>query len=327
MTLHRWPILLGTLFAVLAISVMGTVQAATWPVKPIKLVIPYPPGGGTDIVGRLLATELSMRLGETVVVENRGGAGGRIGANTVVRSAPDGYTLLFGTGAELTIAPSTVASMPYDPVQDLAPITQIGGGPYILVASSLFPPNTLAELIAYAKKHPGQVNYSSGGVFSAPHLLGLQFNLETGIDTVHIAYKGSGPSLVDLVGGQVQYTFNTPAATLDLIESGKLKAIAVATKQRLSKLPNVPTISEAGVPGLVGGSWYGLLAPRGTPSPIIDRLNAETVRFVNLPKVRQTLLDAYIEPVGSTANEFGAFIHTEIRRYQTLVKTLGLKAE
>lgn len=327
MIMHRWQVLLGTLCTVLGMAVVGAVQAATWPVKPIKLVIPYPPGGGTDIVGRLLAAELSVRLGETVVVENRGGAGGRIGANTVVRSAPDGYTLLFGTGAELTIAPSTVASMPYDPVHDLAPITQIGGGPYILVASSSFPPNTLGELIAYAKKHPGQVNYSSGGVFSAPHLLSLQFNLETGINTVHIAYKGSGPSLVDLVGGQVQYTFNTPAATLDLIKSGKLKAIAVATKQRLPKLPDVPTISEAGVPGLVGGSWYGLLAPQGTPKSIIDRLNAETVRFVNLPKVRQTLLDSYIEPIGSTADEFAAYIRSEIKRYQSLVKTLDLKPE
>ncbi len=305
----------------------GIGLAAKWPLKSIKLVIPYPPGGGTDLVARLLAAELSQRLGEAVVVENRAGAGGRIGTQFVAQSAPDGYTLLFGTGAELTIAPSTVASMPYDPARDLEPISQIGKGPYILVASTKFAPNTLAGLVAYAKAHPGQVNYSSGGVFSAPHLLGMQFDLETGIDTVHVAYKGSGPSLVGLMGGQVQYTFNTPAVTLDLIKNGKLKAIAVATTRRLPKLPEVPTMSEAGLPGFVGGSWYGLLAPRGTPKAIIDRLNAETVRFVNLPKTRQTFLDLYIEPVGDTEDEFGSYIRSEIERYHKLVKVLGLKPE
>lgn len=313
---------------ILAIAAMpGAGFAAQWPTKPIRLVIPYPPGGGTDIVARLLAEDLSKRLNQPVIVENRAGAGGRIGTEFVAHAAPDGYTLLFGTGAELTIAPATVASMPYDPVRDLQPITQIGRGPYILIAAPRFPPDTLAELIAYAKAHPGQVNYSSGGVFSAPHLLGLQFDQEVGIKTIHVAYKGSGPSLIGLMSGQVQYTFNTPAATMDLIKSRKLKAIAVATLQRLPTLPEVPTMSEAGLPGFVGGSWYGLLAPHGTPKPIIDRLNAETIRFIHLPKTRQMFKDSYIEPLGSSAAEFGSYIRSEIERYRKLVSTLGLKPE
>jgi len=325
---HRTTVLRWLAAGVLAVAAMPVAAlAASWPTKPIRLVIPYPPGGGTDIVARLLAEDLSQRLNEPVIVENRAGAGGRIGTEFVAHAAADGYTLLFGTGAELTIAPATVAKMPYDPARDLEPITQIGRGPYILVASPRFPPNTLAQLIAYAKAHPGQVNYSSGGVFSAPHLLGLQFDQEVGIKTIHVAYKGSGPSLVGLMSGQVQYTFNTPAATMDLIKSHKLKAIAVATLHRLPKLPEVPTMSEAGLPGFVGGSWYGLLAPRGTPKPIVDRLNAETVRFVHLPKTRQIFKDSYIEPIGGTADEFGRYIRSEIERYRKLVSALGLKPQ
>jgi tripartite-type tricarboxylate transporter receptor subunit TctC len=305
-------------------TVSSPASAADWPNGTIRLIVPYPPGGGTDIVARMIAKDLSTRLGVAVVVDNRGGASGRIGTTLVAHAAPDGNTILFGTGAELTMAPATARSLGYDPLRDLQAVTEIAGGPYVLIAAKNFAPSTLVELVAEAQHHPGAVNYSSGGIYSASHMMGLQFAQRVGIDVTHVPYQGSGPSLIGLMSGEVQYTFNTPSATLELIRSGKVKAIAVASSVRLAALPNVPTISESGYPGFVGGSWYGLLVPRGTPKPIVDRLAAETVHFLAMPDTESTLDKMYIRPIGSSPVQFRDFIAAEIGRYKQLMNSMHL---
>ncbi len=302
-------------------------QAPAWPTKPVKIVVAYPPGGSTDIAARILAEKLSKTTGQQFVVENRGGAAGTIGALSVVRADPDGYTLLFAASPEVSIAPITMKALAYDPVKDLQPITLVGNVPFFLVAYPGFPPNTLAELIAYAKANPGKVNYSSYGNNTSNHLAGEHFKAVAGIDTTHIPYKGSGPSITDLMGGQVQYTFDTYAATGGHLKAGKLKAIAVATPQRFAAAPDVPTMGEQGLPGFTAGSWFGLLAPAKTPKPVIDRIHAEVVAALNAPDVRKSFEDKNIIMGGNTPDEFGAFIQKEVAKWRDLAARVGIKAE
>jgi len=303
------------------------VAQAPWPTKPVRVVVAYPPGGSTDIAARLLAERLGKALGQQVIVDNRGGAGGTIGALSVVRADPDGYTLLLAASPEVSIAPTTLKSMSYDPVKDLQPITLVGQVPFFLVANPQFPPNTLGELISYAKANPGKVNYSSYGNNTSNHLVGELFKATAGIDTVHVPYKGSGPSIIDLIAGQVQYTFDTPAATLAQVRAGKLKAIAVATPERLANAPGVPTMAESGLPGFIGGTWFGLLAPARTPKPIIDRLHAETAALLNGPELRRAFEERDIIPGGNTPDEFGRFIAAEVGKWKTLAARIGLQPE
>jgi len=302
-------------------------QAPIWPTKPVKIIVAYPPGGSTDIAGRLLADRLTKTLGQQVLIENRGGAGGTIGAQSVVRAEPDGYTLLLAASPEVSIAPITMKAMPYDPVKDLAPITLVGVVPFFLVANPGLPANTLGELIAYAKANPGKVNYSTYGNNTSNHLVGELFKATAGINSVHVPYKGSGPSIIDLMGGQVQYTFDTPAATLGHVKSGKLKAIAVATPQRIANAPNVPTMSESGLQGFVGGTWFGLLAPARTPQPILDRIHADVVAALQSPELRKAFEDRDIIPGGNSADEFGRFIQAEVAKWRELAAKVGIVAE
>jgi tripartite-type tricarboxylate transporter receptor subunit TctC len=304
----------------------GLAQSA-WPTKPVRIVVAYPPGGSTDIAARLLAERLGKALGQQVIVDNRGGAGGTIGALSVVRADPDGYTLLLAASPEVSIAPTTMKAMSYDPVKDLQPITLVGQVPFFLVANPQFPPNTLGELIAYAKANPGKVNYSSYGNNTSNHLVGELFKATAGIDTVHVPYKGSGPSIIDLIAGQVQYTFDTPAATLNQVRAGKLKAIAVATPERLANAPAVPTMAESGLPGFIGGTWFGLLAPARTPKAIIDRLHAETAALLNGAELRHAFEERDIIPGGNTPEEFGRFIAAEVGKWKTLAARIGLQPE
>ena len=313
--------------ALLLAASFAVAQAPAWPTKPVKIVIAYPPGGSTDIAGRLLAEKLTRNLGQQFVVENRGGAGGTIGALSVVRAEPDGYTLLLAASPEVSIAPITVKSLAYDPVKDLTPITLVGVVPFFLVAHPGFPPNTLAELITYAKANPGKVNYSSYGNNTSNHLVGELFKATAGINSVHIPYKGSGPSIADLMGGQVQYTFDTPAATLGHVKAGKLKAIAVATPQRIANAPNVPTMSEQGLAGFVGGTWFGLLVPVQTPKPLVDRIHAEIVTALNAPDLRKSFEDKDIIPGGNSSQEFGQFIQKEVEKWRELAAKVGITAE
>ena len=327
------PSMNKTLRAVAAIAALALcapaalAQAPAWPTKPVKIVIAYPPGGSTDIAGRLLAEKLSKNLGQQFVVENRGGAGGTIGALSVVRADPDGYTLLLAASPEVSIAPITVKSHAYDPVKDLTPITLVGVVPFFLVAYPGFPPNTLPELIAYAKANPGKVNYSSYGNNTSNHLVGELFKATAGINTVHIPYKGSGPSITDLMGGQVQYTFDTPAATLGHVKAGKLKAIAVATPQRIANAPDVPTMSEQGLTGFVGGTWFGLLAPARTPKPVVDKIRADVVAALNAPDLRKSFEEKDIIPGGNSPEEFGQFIAKEVEKWRDLAAKVGIKPE
>lgn len=325
MSLQRWLTVLGTL-CMLAAPATGMAQA-TWPSKPVRLIVGYAPGGGTDVAARIFATQLSQQLGQAVVVENRPGATGRIGTNLVARSTPDGYTLLFGTSAELTIAPVTTAAMTYDPLKDLEPISQVGWLPNMLVASSSFPPNTLTELIAYAKAHPGKINYGSGGQYSQPHLIGLRFNLAAGIDTVHVPYKGSGPMISDLIAGQIQYSFSSPQPMVDLIKSGKLKAISVLSPDRLATMPTVPTMAQAGLPGFVDSNWVGLLAPHGTPHEVVARLHAATVAALKSTQLQKAFGNLYILPIGGSPDELLRFMKAEVGKYRELAAAIGLKPE
>ena len=302
-------------------------QAPAWPARPIKVIVAYPAGGTTDIAGRLLAERLSASLGQQVVVENRAGAGGMIGAQSVARADADGYALLLAASPEVSIAPITVKAMQYDPQKDLQPIALVGQVPFLLVAAPSFAPNTLAELIAYARANPDRVNYSSFGNNTSSHLAGELFKVSAGIRSTHVPYKGSGPSIIDVMGGQIQYTFDAPPAVLGHLLAGKLKAIALAAGKRLPQLPAVPTFAEAGLPGFAGGTWFGLLAPAKTPRAVIDQVNAATVAALNAADFRKVFEDRGIVPGGGTPEDFGRFIASEINKWRQLAVTAGIKAE
>jgi len=301
--------------------------AAGWPTQPIRLVVGYPPGGGTDTVARLLAEQFSRTLGQQVVVENRPGASGTIATQQVVRSAPDGYTLLFATASPLTGAPLTMKGLQYDPMADLAPITLVGNGPFILVANPAFPPNTLPELVEYARQHPGEVNYASPGNSTANYFFCELLNMDAGIKTVNVPYKGSSALVNDLIGGYVQYTLETPGTTLPLIRQGKLKALAILHDRRLAKAPEIPTTAEAGYPQLLGGSWYGLLAPAGTPRPILDKVQQATVAALATPAMRTALEERDVLAQGNTPEQFRQFIEAEYRRWKDVTGRLGIKPQ
>lgn len=302
-------------------------QAAPWPSRPLRLLIGYPPGGSTDVAGRLLAEQLGRRLGQQVVVENRAGASGTVATTAVVRAEPDGYTLMLAASPEVSITPITMKAMPYDPVRDLQPITLVGQVPFFLVVNPAVPANTLEEFITYARANPASLNYSSFGNNTSNHLAGELFKALTNTRGVHVPYKGSGPSLIDLIGGQVQYTFDTPPAVLEHVRSGKLRALAVATRQRLASAPQVPTFAEAGLPSFSGGTWFGLFAPAKTPRAVVDRLNTEAVSLLNSPELAKSFADRGIVASPQTPEEFGRFVQSEVNKWKDLAAKVGIVAE
>jgi tripartite-type tricarboxylate transporter receptor subunit TctC len=322
--MHRRSFLLASA----VVAMQGTARAQSqWPTRPIRMVIGYPPGGSTDVAGRLLAEQLGRRLGQQVVVENRAGAGGTVGASSVVRAESDGYSLLLAASPEVSIAPVTRKAMPYDPVRDLQPITLVGQVPFFLVVNPNVPAKTLAEFIAHAKANPGKLSYSSFGNNTSNHLAGELFKALAGVDTVHVPYKGSGPSIVDLIGGQVQYTFDTPPAVLEHVRAGKLRALAVATRERLASAPQVPTFAEAGLPGFSGGTWFGLFAPAKTPRVLIEKLNAETVALLKSPELSKTFADRGIVASPQTPEEFASFVQSEVDKWTSLAAKVGITAQ
>ncbi|MET0186573.1 MAG: tripartite tricarboxylate transporter substrate binding protein [Achromobacter sp.] len=320
----HWRMAALLIAAATVLAMPGRAAAAPWPTKPIKLVVGYPPGGGTDTVARLIAQQFSRTLGQQVVVENRPGASSTIATQQVVRADPDGYTLLFATASPLTGAPLTMKGLQYDPIKDLAPITLVGNGPFIMVANPAFPPNNLAELIAYARAHPGEVNYASPGNSTANYFFTELLNMDAKINTVNVAYKGSAALVNDLMGGHVQYTLETPGTTLPLIREGKLKAIVLLNDERLAKAPDVQTTVDAGYPQLVGGSWYGILAPAGTPRPIIDAVQQATVKALQSPEVRHAMDERDVLIKGTTPEAFAAFIDAEYKKWQDVTQRLGI---
>jgi len=301
-------------------------QAQAYPSKPIRWIVPFPPGGSTDILARVVGQKLTEAWGQQVIVENRGGAGGTLGAAEAARSPADGYTLLMGA-IHHTIATSVYPKLPYDFQKDFAPITVVAIVPNVLVVNPSVPAKTTKELIAYAKANPGKLTYGSAGMGTAHHLIGELFNLRAGTEIVHVPYKGSAPAVADLIGGQVSMMYDTVASCLPHVKSGKLRPLAVATAKRSSALPDVPTIAESALPGFEVTTWFGALAPAKTPPDIVAKLNAEMVKILAMPDVRKRLLEAGAEPVGNTPAEMAAQIKRETEEFAKIVKQAKITAE
>lgn len=316
---------LGT--ALSALPALGQAQQA-WPNKPIRLIVGFAPGGGTDIVARALAPRMSEILGTTIVIENRSGASGTIGADVVAKSAPDGYTLLMGHSNSNAIAPFVLPKVPYDAATDFSPITYIGYVPNVLVTHPSVPAKTVKELIDIAKKKPGGFTFASSGIGSTQHVAGELFERIAGIHLVHIPYRGSGQAVQDLLAGNVNMNFDTMPPVLPHIRSGGLRALAISTPQRLPQLPDVPTFTEVGIKGFDVTNWYSVMGPKGLPKDVVDKVNAAVLQSMNDPKVRTTL-EAQGVQFGTfrTPEEFNRFIQAELAKYRKMIPELGIKAE
>ena len=308
------------------LAAVAPVHAQSYPAKPIRIVVPFAPGGGADIIARIVGQKMTDSWGQQVVVDNRAGASGNIGAEIVAKSAPDGYTLLMASSA-LAINPSVYRSVPYDVIKDFAPITQPGLLPNILVVHPSVPVKTVKDLIALAKSRPGQLAYASAGAGTGTHLAAEMFKLQAGIDMVHVPYKGGGALISDLLGGQVALTFATLPSVMPYVKAGRLRAVAMTTTRRWHGLPAVPTIAESGFPDFEISTWIGLLAPAGTPKDAVAKLHAEVVRILKLPDVRERFDGLGIEPVGDTPEHFAQYIRSELAKYAKVVKQSGARVE
>jgi len=304
-----------------------TASAQAFPSKPVKLVVPFPPGGSLDNAGRLLAQKLSEAWGQQVLVENKPGAGGNVGADAVAKSPADGYTVVMGALSTHAVNPSLYAKMPYDAARDFAPISLVAITPNVLIVNASTPIGSLKDLIGYAKANPGKVNFGSGSNGSAGHLAGELFKMETGTDVAHIPYKGGAPALQALLAGDTQFMFDNLANAMAQVKGGKVRALAVTTAQRSKLAPDLPTMAEAGMPGFDISTWYGLLAPAGTPPEVIAKWNAEVVKALNSPDVREKMLAQGAEPAPNTPAEFAAFIAREREKYAKIVKASGAKVD
>ena len=311
--------------ALIAVSAALTATAAEYPTKPIRLIVGFAPGGGTDTTARAIGSKLSELLGQQIIIDNRPGAAGNIAAELVSKATPDGYTLLMGTIAALAINPSLYTTkLPFDSIKDFAPITQAVDSTNILSLHPSVPAGSVKELIALAKAKP--LNYGSSGVGGTGHLAGELFNTMAGVKMTHVPYKGGGPAMIDLVGGQVQLVFATAASAVPQIKGGKIKGLAVTTAKRSALMPNLPTIAEAGLPGFDANNWYGVLAPAKTPRPIILRLNSEIAKVLAMPDVKNFLFNQGLDPAAGTPEQFGAYIKSEMTKWAKVVKASGAKA-
>ena len=302
-------------------------HAQPYPAKPIRLIIPYPPGGGVDAIMRPFAQFLSARLGQQIIIDNRGGAGGSIAMEATARAAPDGYTIVAAITAQLAINPALYKSLPYDPVKDFAPITRFADGAYILVVHPSLPVKSVKEFVELARKRPNEITYASAGNGSGGHLAGALLSSMTGIKILHVPYKGGGPGQVALLSGEVQANFQVWASSRGLIQNGRIRALGVTTATRRKASPDIPTFAEAGVPGYESGLWYALLATAGTPRAIIDRLNRETIAVLNNPEYIKRLAEQGIEPVGSTPEELTQYIRRELDKWAKVVKDTGARID
>jgi tripartite-type tricarboxylate transporter receptor subunit TctC len=308
---------------------LGTlpVWAQEFPSRPVKVIIPFPPGGPTDVLGRIVAQKLSERLGQSFVIDNKPGASGMIGADMVAKSQADGYTLLVNASLHV-INPSLYDKTRYDAIADFTPLSNLADVPLVLVVNSQTPVQTVKELIAWVKSSKTPVNFASSGNATAPHLAGEAFKVATGIENMqHVPYKGSAPALTDLLSGQVQMMFDSLPSSQPFIKSGALKAIAVTTQKRSSALPNVPTIAESGISGFNFSTWYGMWAPKAMPQAIVQKLSNEIAQITRLPEVRERFLALGAEPVGNTAEEFATFTKSELNKWARVVKQSGARVD
>lgn len=317
--------LLGLVLAPLVTP--GVALAQAYPNRPIRLVVAFPPGGATDVFARIVQGRFSEALGQNIVIENRAGAGGMIGADLVAKAPPDGYTLLIGNIAALAMNVGVYSKMPYDPVKDLAPVLRTVDVSYALVVHPSVPAKTVQEFIAYAKANPGKLSYGSAGSGSAPHLATELLKQRAGIDIVHVPYKGGGPMVTDLLGGQIQVGIGDQANLMPQVKAGKLRVLAVGSPRRSPNYPDVPTIAESGLPGFEAGAWQGLAAPAGTPPDVVKRLNETLVKVMQMPDVRERLLGAGLEPVGGSPEDFAQFIKSEIAKWSKVAKDVGARAD
>jgi tripartite-type tricarboxylate transporter receptor subunit TctC len=319
----RRTLLAGASLAALA----SPLAAQTYPSRPLRFIVPFAAGAGVlDIMARLVGQHLGASLGQQVMIDNRPGAGGNVGAEVAAKATPDGYTMLMGAIA-LIVSPYLYARLPFDPLTDLVPVTQVNSAPLMLVVHPALPVKSVAELIAYAKANPGKLNYGSGGVGATPFLATELFKSMAGIDVVHVPYKGGAPALADLVAGQLSFMIENVPGTLPFVKDGKLRALAITSRQRLALVPELPTMEEAGVPGYEMIGWNGVFVPKGTPAEIVARLNAELAKLLRSPDVIEQLARLGAVPVGDTPEQFGAFVKAESQRWGKIIRDLGIKPE
>ena len=308
------------------VVVVVTAHGQGYPNRPIRVVVPAAPGGGTDYTARLIGQKLSEAWGQPVIVDKRGGAAGNIGADIVAKSSPDGYTLLVPITSFPT-NPSLYSKLPFDTIKDFAPISLLALAPLLLVVNPSVPATSVKELIALAKAKPGQLNFANTGGGTTARLAGELFKKMAGVDLVSIAYKGGGPAVIDLIAGHVQIYFSTIPAANQQVNAGKLRALAVTTPKRVPEIPTIPTVAEAGLPGFEVVGWFGLFAPAGAPKPIITKLNEEVVRLLKLPETRKRLIGHGLIPAGGTPEELGKFLKLEIGKWAKLIKEAGIQAQ
>jgi len=328
--MNGWKNTLARLLAAalpLAMAMGPAAAQQDYPNKPIRLIVPFTPGGVTDTGARVVADKLGARLGQSVVVDNRPGASGNIGTQMVATAAPDGYTLLLGFDGTLVINPHVYAKVPFDTLKDFVPVSKIGDAVLIIVVHPSVPAKTLSELVAYSKTNPGGVSYGSAGTGSTPHLAGELLKARTGANFVHVPYKGGGQSMTDLVGGSLPMLYTAVAGAYPFVQKGQIRPIAVSSAQRLASLPEVPTVAESGVPGFESSSWIGILAPAKTPQPIVDRLQRELHAVVQSPEVRERLASLGISALGNTPAEFGQQIRADLAKYDQIVKAAKVRVD
>ena len=315
-----------TLACAATLSTTGVQAQAAFPSKPITMIVPFPPGGPTDLVARVIAQEMSKSMGQPVIIDNKGGANGNLGAALAAKAPADGYTMLYNTSS-ITLSPALYKSLNYEVKRDFAPVALTAVVPLALVVASNVPANNVKEFIAWVKANPGKVSYGSAGNGNVTHLGAFQFVQSNGLDTVHIPYKGSAPADVDLVGGQIQFMTDTINSVMSFVRDKRIKILAVTTSKRMSLFPDVPTLAESGMPGFEVGAWQGVMVPANTPRPVIQRLNTEVIKALRNPEVRQKLVLQGVEPLGSTSAEYGTYIKDEITRWGKVVKQAGISLE
>jgi tripartite-type tricarboxylate transporter receptor subunit TctC len=313
--------------AVIVTAAFASACAQSYPAKPVRLIVPYPPGGGTDIFARMLGAKLGDALGQQVVIDNRAGAAGVIGADTAAKAPPDGYTLVVGQASNLAINQHLMSKLPYDPVKDFAPITLIATSPSLLVVHPSLPVLSVKDLVALAKARPGAINYASAGNGSPGHLAAEYFKKLTGTDIVHIPYKGATPAMLDVIAGQASLYFTSPIAAQPYVQSGRLRQIAVTSAQRFPPLPDVPAIAESGYREFDMTTWWGLLAPAGVPKEIVARLNADAVKALNMPEMKDRLASQGAMVVTDTPEQFAAYIKSEIANWGRIVAVSGARTD